>query len=91
MKNHFPHVIGPLFPILQNSHTILKGKDYRSHVNYWMPVYGGIGIHDATWRSEFGGEIYLRSGSHGCVNTPLEVMDIFYPRVQKGTPVVIHY
>ena len=75
----------------QSRDAILKGKDYRSFVNYWMPVYGGIGIHDATWRKDFGGDIYLKSGSHGCINTPLEVMDIFYPKVQKGTPVVIHY
>lgn len=71
--------------------AILKGKNYRSHVNYWMPVYGGIGIHDATWRDEFGGDIYLKSGSHGCVNTPLEIMGSFYEMVQKGTPVVLHY
>ena len=75
----------------KSTDAILKGKDYRSYVKYWMPVYGGIGIHDASWRNEFGGDIYLKSGSHGCVNTPLEVMDVFYPRVQKGTPVVIHY
>ena len=31
---------------------------YRSYVHYWMPFNGGIGLHDATWRSKFGGNLY---------------------------------
>ena len=69
----------------------LTGRDYRSFVNYWVPVYGGIGLHDATWRDEFGGEIYKKSGSHGCVNTPLEKMAELYDVLKVGMPVVIHY
>ena len=71
--------------------AILKGKNYRSFVNYWVPVYGGIGIHDATWRDEFGGELYVKSGSHGCINTPLEKMSELYKMLEIGMPVVIHY
>lgn len=71
--------------------AILKGSNYRSFVNYWMPVYGGIGIHDASWRDEFGGQIYMKSGSHGCINTPLERMADLFEMTEKGTPVVIHY
>lgn len=71
--------------------AILKGADYRSFVNYWVPVYGGIGLHDATWRDEFGGEIYKKSGSHGCINTPLERMEELYDMLEVGMPVVIHY
>ena len=45
--------------------------EWESPVSYWMPFNGNVGIHDAdTWRSEYGGEIYKTSGSHGCVNTP---------------------
>ena len=33
-----------------------------------MPFDGGIGFHDASWRDEFGGDIYLTDGSHGCIN-----------------------
>ena len=53
--------------------AVLKGEDYETPVSYWMPFNGGIGLHDATWRTEFGGDIYLTSGSHGCVNAPLEL------------------
>ena len=75
----------------KSRNAILTGANYRSFVNYWMPVYGGIGIHDASWRDEFGGQIYIKSGSHGCINTPLERMADLFEMVEKGTPVVIHY
>lgn len=70
---------------------ILRGPGYATYVKYWMPVKGGIGIHDATWRKEFGGEIYKTAGSHGCINTPKDQMEILYERVQIGTPVVMFY
>lgn len=75
----------------KNRNRILQGTNYRSFVNYWVPVYGGIGIHDATWRNKFGGELYKRSGSHGCINTPLEKMKELYDMLEVGMPVVIHY
>ena len=71
--------------------TYLRGKNYRSFVNYWVPVYRGIGLHDATWRKEFGGELYKKGGSHGCINTPLEKMTELYEMLEVGMPVVIHY
>ena len=70
---------------------ILRGPGYASPVDYWMPVNGGIGIHDANWRSEFGGEIYKTNGSHGCINTPIEKMEELYDMVTVGTPVVMYY
>lgn len=69
----------------------LRGDDYNDFVHYWMPVYGNYGIHDAMWRSEFGGEIYKTSGSHGCVNMPLEAMAQVFAHSKIGTPVVIHH
>lgn len=70
---------------------ILRGADYATPVKYWMPVKGAVGIHDADWRSEFGGEIYKKNGSHGCVNTPPDVMAELYDMVEIGTPVVMFY
>ncbi|SDB31067.1 L,D-transpeptidase [Butyrivibrio sp. INlla16] len=72
-------------------HTILRGVDYASYVNYWLGVNKGIGIHDATWRSEFGGEIYKHSGSHGCINSPLDLMERLYELVDVGVPVLLYY
>ena len=69
----------------------LVGDDYVSHVNYWMNFIGNsYGIHDADWRSYFGGTIYLTNGSHGCVNVPPEVMGTLYDMVEVGTPVVLY-
>ena len=71
--------------------TVLVGPDYRSYVNFWLGVYKGYGIHDASWRSEFGGEIYKNSGSHGCINTPYAYMKTMWERVEDGTPCVLFY
>lgn len=70
---------------------ILQGPGYASHVNFWMPVKGNIGIHDAAWRSEYGGEIYKTGGSHGCINTPYDAMSKLYDMAEVGTPVVMFY
>lgn len=70
---------------------ILRGADYATPVKYWMPVKGSIGIHDASWRKSFGGEIYKRNGSHGCINTPPDVMEKLYEMVEIGTPVILFY
>lgn len=75
----------------KQKNRILRGEDYASFVNYWMPVNGGIGIHDATWRKSFGGEIYKTSGSHGCINVPKENMIEIYDRIEVGTPVIMFY
>lgn len=70
---------------------ILRGQGYASPVDYWMPVKGGVGIHDADWRKEFGGDIYKTNGSHGCINVPPEVMPELYEMVEIGTPVIMFY
>ena len=62
---------------------------YESFVNYWMRFYEGCGLHDASWRSNFGGDIYLSSGSHGCVNMPYSAAQTLYGLVEYGTPVIV--
>ena len=69
----------------------LRGPGYASFVKYWMPVRGGIGLHDAGWRKEFGGEIYKTDGSHGCINIPRAVMSDIYENFEVGTPVIMFY
>lgn len=75
----------------KQKNRILRGEGYATPVKYWMPVVGNVGIHDADWRREFGGEIYRTNGSHGCINTPPEVMSELYELVEIGTPVVTFY
>lgn len=66
------------------------GTEYASPVAYWMPFNQGIGLHDAPWRSAFGGNIYLKNGSHGCVNMPPAAAKVAYYVVNIGFPVVVH-
>lgn len=69
----------------------LKGENYESKVNYWLPFNNNIGIHDAGWRTEFGGQIYLTNGSHGCVNAPYQVAEKIFQNIEPGTPIVCYY
>ena len=67
---------------------MLKGADYESFVSYWMPFSGGYGLHDASWRSSFGGSIYKTNGSHGCVNLPSSKASALYSEIYVGIPVI---
>ena len=69
----------------------LKGPDYETKVNYWMPFNRGIGFHDALWRNRFGGKIYQNAGSHGCINLPFSSAENLYQKVYQGIPVVCHF
>lgn len=71
--------------------AVLRGENYATPVSYWMPFNGNIGMHDATWRSSFGGDIYRTNGSHGCINLPYEKAQIIYEYVYTGFPVVCYY
>ena len=64
---------------------------YEQPVQYWMPFDGGIGFHDANWRDDFGGDIYLTSGSHGCINLPPENAAVLYDLIQYDVPIVCFY
>lgn len=69
----------------------LTGETYRTPVSYWMPFNNNIGMHDATWRREFGKNIYLTNGSHGCINLPFSAAKEIYGHIEKGTPVICYY
>ena len=82
---------GVNYVYLKQKNRILRGQGYASHVDFWMPVKGNIGIHDAAWRGKFGGTIYQTNGSHGCINTPRPAMEQLYDMAEVGTPVVMFY
>lgn len=66
----------------------LRGVGYEADVTYWMPFYGNIGLHDASWRYAFGGEIYKTKGTHGCVNAPAYLAKKIYENIEEGTPII---
>ena len=74
--------------------STLSGADYVEHVDYWIGFdeTGRIyGFHDASWRDEFGGDIWLYDPSRGCVNMPLSKISQLWDYVDIGTEVYIHY
>ena len=72
------------------ANATLRGPGYVTPVSFWMPFNSGIGIHDATWRSSFGGTIYMYNGSHGCINAPYDLAQTLFQNVEAGMPVVCY-
>lgn len=69
----------------------LSGADYNVYVDYWVGFIGfTYGLHDADWRTNFGGDVYIRNGSHGCVNTPKEAMAEIFENIEIGVPVLVY-
>ncbi len=68
----------------------LKGPTWDVWVDRWMRFCGSCGIHDAKWRKSFGGDIYKKNGSHGCVNLPHDQAVLLYSMVGVGTTVIVH-
>ncbi len=72
--------------------TLTDNKTYWTTVAYWNYVSAiGIGLHDATWQSSFGGDLYKTRGSHGCINMSLNDAKYVYEKVPIGTPVVMYW
>lgn len=85
-----PTVIGAYMLNYKQENATLKGVGYEVTVKYFMPFYGSIGLHDASWRYSFGGDIYLRRGTHGCVNAPLYLAKTIFENIEEGTPVICY-
>ncbi len=74
----------------KEKNAVLRGDDYETPVSFWMPFDGNIGMHDATWRSRFGGDVYKTSGSHGCINLPLHSAETIFSYVTPGEAIVVY-
>ena len=77
--------------VYKQSPAKLVGEDYASDVKYFVVFAYNVGVHDASWRNKFGGDIFRTSGSHGCVNVPTEFVAKLYKMIEKDTPVVAYY
>ena len=53
-------------------------------------IGSSYGLHDATWRTNFGGDIYKGAGSHGCINMPYASAAKLYDLIDAGTLVMIY-
>ena len=77
--------------VYKQRNATLVGEGYSSPVDYFMPFAHNVGLHDASWRSKFGEQIYLTSGSHGCINMPRDVAETIYETIKVDTPVIAYY
>ena len=59
----------------------LIGENYASDVDYFMVFAYNVGFHDASWRNEFGKDIYKTR----------EKAEELYQILQVGTPVIAYY
>ena len=68
---------------LYTEHT-MTGSYGSAFVHYFIRVTeDGVGLHDASWRKVFGGDVYLRDGSHGCINMPYEPVSIIFKALKQ--------
>ncbi len=86
-KDSSPTYTG-IFDIREKGENV-RWDEFKVTVRYWLPFNRGEGMHDAKWRKEFGGDIYHKDGSHGCVNIPVDVMPIVFENAEVGTPVLV--
>ena len=45
----------------------------------------------SSWRSKWGGTIYMNNGSHGCINLPTGIASQLYNSIEVNCPVVCYY
>lgn len=74
----------------KKSPETLKGDTWEEQVTYWMPFYDGQGLHDAPWRTSFGGNIYQTNGSHGCINLPADAAKIIYDNMEERMAIFLY-
>ena len=84
-----------IFPLAYKKHpyTLVgggPGDEYSVDVEYWMAFFEGQGLHDAPWKSSFGGNIYKTDGSRGCVNLPTDIAKKVYEKSKEGMAIVIY-
>ena len=74
----------------KQENSTLRGANYEAKVTYWMPFNGNIGLHDASWRYSYGGDIYINDGTHGCINAPKYLAKKIFAEIEAGTPVICY-
>jgi hypothetical protein len=74
----------------KKSPETLKGDTWETEVTYWMPFNDGQGLHDASWRTTFGGTIYQTDGSHGCINLPADAAKTIYDNMEERMPIFVY-
>ena len=76
----------------ESNTTVKEGDMGEVAVGYWMEFKGSTyGIHDASWRSEFGGSIYKKNGTPGCIVCKKANMKKLYEKAGMGCKFIVCY
>jgi len=70
--------------------AVLLGIVFGFLLSWMMNEVNLSGLHDASWRSTFGRDIYINSGSHGCINLPTGFAGSLYSQIYVNLPVVVY-
>ncbi|MGN1284949.1 MAG: L,D-transpeptidase family protein [Candidatus Limosilactobacillus intestinavium] len=87
---------GVWYIMYQQSPSVLRGtgdsgKSYTQPVSYWSAfTNGGVGFHDASWRSNWSKSAYLSDGSNGCVNMHPGDAGEAYRAIKVHEPVIVY-
>ena len=87
-----PTPTGTFYVTDKSRNARLIGPTWDEIATCWLGIdrSGYYGIHDLPWRKEFGGDVYKRKGSHGCVTLPTSAIPILYNNAPVGTVVYIN-
>jgi len=90
-KTKTPTREGTFAVMFKKTDYTLVGETYSRPVDYFIAFYTDVGLHDASWRTAFGGSLYLNGGSHGCINMPHDKVAQIYQLITEGTVVYCYY
>lgn len=85
-----PTLVGDFKVERMRENYILTGPGYSCPVSYWIQYNGNYGIHDYDMGGKYGGTIFHKNGSHGCVRMNIIPAREVYRLVKNGTPVIVH-
>lgn len=72
--------------------SLASGETWETPVTFWNNISTfGVGLHDATWHTSFGGTRYKQYGSHGCINMPYKAAEYVYKNIPMGTPCIMYW
>ncbi len=90
-KNSTPSPTGKYKIYSRRGPHYMQGEWYVTQAFYFR---GGFAVHNAGWRKtpKMWAKWYRSyGGSHGCINTPFDAMDIIWNEFEVGDPVELYY
>lgn len=85
-----PSGVYKVYDMKRDSILTGPGEDKEGEVQYAIFFDNKKAMHDTTLRTEYGGDIYIKDGTSGCINVPLNIVKSIYEIIDKNFPIVIY-